>query len=301
MTEHSNRCGAIALVGRPNVGKSSLLNRLLGQKLSITSHKAQTTRDTIVGIKTLEGGQLVFVDTPGIHDRSDHALNRKLNRAARAAIADVDLAVLVVEAVKFGPEDALALGALTDAQSPVIAVINKIDRLDHKEKLLPFLHGLAERHPFQCLVPVSARTGDGLEQLEQELLTRLPSGENWFPDDQLTDCSSRFLAAELIREQLVRRYGDELPYQTTVTIERFHEEPNRYRINALIWVERDSQKAILIGHRGEALKATATAAREAMQRLFQTSVHLELWIKVKKGWTRDETALNDLTSADTRR
>ncbi|WPL17231.1 GTP-binding protein Era [Thiorhodovibrio winogradskyi] len=300
MTEHTNRCGAIALVGRPNVGKSSLLNRLLGQKLSITSHKAQTTRDAIVGIKTRDGGQLVFVDTPGIHDRSDHALNRKLNRAARAAITDVDLAVLVVEAVKFGPEDALALRALADAHAPVIAVINKIDLLDHKEKLLPFLHGLAERHSFQCLVPVSARTADGLDRLEQELLARLPVGDNWFPEDQLTDCSSRFLAAELIREQLVRRYGDELPYQTTVTIERFQEEPSRYRINALIWVERDSQKAILIGHRGEALKATATAARAAMQRLFDTPVHLELWIKVRKGWTRDETALRDLTSADAR-
>ncbi|MBK5970557.1 MULTISPECIES: GTPase Era [Thiorhodovibrio] len=300
MTEHSNRCGAIALIGRPNVGKSTLLNRLLGQKLSITSHKAQTTRDAIVGIKTIPGGQFVFVDTPGIHDRGDHALNRKLNRAARAAIADVDVAVLVVEAVKFGPEDALALRALTNTHAPVIAAINKIDRLDSKEKLLPFLPRLAERHPFAGLVPLSARTGDGVERLEQELLARLPVGENWFPEDQLTDCSSRFLAAELIREQLVRRYGDELPYQTAVTIEGFREEPDRYRINGLIWVERESQKGIIIGRGGEALKATATAAREAMQRLFEIPVHLELWVKIRKGWTRDEAAMDALTSADAR-
>lgn len=298
MTETANRCGAIALIGRPNVGKSSLLNRMLGQKLSITSHKAQTTRDAIVGIKTLTGGQLVFVDTPGIHDRGDHALNRKLNRAARATIADVDLVALVVEAVQFNHEDTLALKALAGARPVSIAVVNKIDRVAPKERLLPFLQQLAERHPFACIVPVSARTGDGLEPLEQELLKRLPESENWFPDDQLTDCSSRFLAAELIREQLVRRYGDELPYQTAVTIERFREEPERHRIHALIWVERDSQKAIIIGRGGEALKATATAARVAMRRLFERPVHLDLWVKVRKGWTRDEATLNALSASE---
>ncbi|MBK1649958.1 GTPase Era [Rhabdochromatium marinum] len=298
MSDMPNRCGAIALIGRPNVGKSTLLNRMLGQKLSITSHKAQTTRDAIVGIKTRPGGQLVFVDTPGIHERGDHALNRKLNRAARAALSDVNLAVLVVEAVKFDAEDALALRVLAAEPSPVVVAINKIDRLDNKERLLPFLQELAQRHPFVSLVPVSARTGDGLELLEQTLLAQLPESDNWFPDDQLTDCSARFLAAELIREQLVRRYGDELPYQTAVTIEKFDEHRGRYRINGLIWVERDSQKGIIIGHGGAALKATATAAREAMQSLFETSVHLELWVKVRKGWTHDETALNALSAAD---
>jgi GTP-binding protein Era len=298
MTETANRCGAIALIGRPNVGKSSLLNRLLGQKLSITSHKAQTTRDAIVGIKTLENGQLVFVDTPGIHDRNDHALNRKLNRAARAAMADVDLALLVVEAVKWEHEDDLALRALADAGPLVMVAVNKIDRLTAKERLLPYLASLAQRHPFAAMVPLSARTGDGLDELEKELLARLPPGENWFPNDQFTDAPSRFLAAELIREQLIRRYGDELPYQTTVTIERFREEPGRFTINALIWVERDSQKGIIIGQGGEALKATATAAREAMCQLFDTRVHLELWVKVRKGWTRDEAALNMLLAKD---
>lgn len=299
-TETPNRCGAVALIGRPNVGKSSLLNRLIGQKLSITSHKAQTTRDAIIGIRTLPGGQLVFVDTPGIHQRGDHALNRKLNRTARAAIADVALAVLVVEAVKFDAEDALALRALAEARVSAIAVINKIDRIAEKERLLPFLASLAERHDFAAMIPVSARTGDGVERLAQALLARLPMGENWFPEDQFTDRSSRFLAAELIREQLIRRYGEELPYRTTVTIERFLEEPRGYRIHGLIWVERDSQKAIIIGQGGAALKATAIAAREAMCRLFATAVHLQLWVKVKQGWTRDEAALNALLGVDAR-
>lgn len=300
MPDAPTRCGTIVFSGRPNVGKSTLLNRLLGQKLSITSHKAQTTRDAILGIKTLAAGQMIFIDTPGIHDRGDQALNRKLNRTARAALDDVDLAVLVVEALKFTPEDALALQAVSQRRSPLFAVVNKIDRIETKARLLPFLRTLAERYPFEALIPVSARTGDGLEQLEQTLLQRLPEGEPVFPEDQWTDRSSRFLAAELIREQLVRRYGAELPYQTTVTIERFVEEPSGYRIHGLIWVERESQKPILIGRKGEAMKATATAAREAMGQLFGTRVHLELWVKVRKGWTRDATALAALAGEDGR-
>jgi GTP-binding protein Era len=300
MPTSPQHCGTIALSGRPNVGKSSLLNRLLGQKLSITSHKAQTTREAILGIKTVAGGQLIFIDTPGIHDRGDQALNRKLNRTARAALADVDVVVLVVEALKFTAEDTLALQALSQQRVPILAAVNKIDRIQAKERLLPFLHSLAGRHPFDALIPISARTGDGLERLEQELLHRLPEGEPGFPEDQFTDRSSRFLAAEMIREQLVRSYAAELPYQTTVTIERFVEEPGGYRIHGLIWVERDSQKPILIGRKGEALKATASAAREAMCQLFATRVHLELWIKVRKGWTRDETALATLAIEDRR-
>lgn len=298
MPNAENRCGAIALIGRPNVGKSSLLNRLLGQKLSITSHKAQTTRDAIVGIKTLKEGQLVFVDTPGIHDRGDHALNRRLNRAARAAIADVDLAVLVVEALRFGAEDDLALQQLAGAKVPVLAAVNKIDCVGAKEVLLPYLQRLSKRHAFDAIIPLSARTGDGLERLEEELLRRLPAGDNWFAEDQLTDRSARFLAAELVREQLMRRYGAELPYQTTVTIERFVETPERCEIHGLIWVERASQKGIIIGRKGEALKAAASEAREAMSRLFGTRVHLELWVKVRKGWTRDEAAVAALTPAE---
>jgi len=294
----TNHCGTVAIVGRPNVGKSTLLNRMLGQKLAITSHKAQTTRHSILGVKTTEQGQILFVDTPGIHERGGSALNRYLNRTARAAIADVDLVLLLVEALRFTKEDDLALRAVAEAGPPVIAVINKVDRLRDKTALLPFLQSLSERHGFDAMVPVSAKSGDQIEALEQAIMARLPEGENLLPPDQLTDRSERFFAAELLREQLTRRYAQELPYRTTVEIERFEDEGGRYLIHALIWVERPSQKAIIIGHRGEALKAAATQARLAMQRLFDCPVHLEVWVKVKDSWSSDEAALASLGYAD---
>ena len=294
----TNHCGTVAIVGRPNVGKSTLLNRMLGQKLAITSHKAQTTRHSILGVKTTEQGQILFVDTPGIHERGGSALNRYLNRTARAAIADVDLVLLLVEALRFTKEDALALRAIAEAGPPVIAVINKVDRLRDKTALLPFLQSLSERHGFDAMVPVSAKSGDQIEALQQAIMERLPEGENLLPPDQLTDRSERFFAAELLREQLTRRYAQELPYRTTVEIERFEDEGGRYLIHALIWVERPSQKAIIIGHRGEALKAAATQARLAMQRLFDCPVHLEVWVKVKESWSSDEAALASLGYAD---
>ncbi|MGB5735391.1 MAG: GTPase Era, partial [Thiohalocapsa sp.] len=232
----TNRCGTVAIVGRPNVGKSTLLNRVLGQKLAITSHKAQTTRHSILGVKTTEQGQILFVDTPGIHERGGSALNRYLNRTARAAIADVDLVLLLVEALRFTKEDALALRAVADAGPPVIAVINKVDRLRDKSALLPFLQSLSERHGFALMVPVSAKSGDQVDILEQAILERLPEAENLLPPDQLTDRSERFFASELLREQLTRRYAQELPYRTTVEIERFEDEGGRYLIHALIWV-----------------------------------------------------------------
>jgi GTPase len=294
----TNHCGTVAIVGRPNVGKSTLLNRMLGQKLAITSHKAQTTRHSILGVKTTEQGQILFVDTPGIHERGGSALNRYLNRTARAAIADVDLVLLLVEALRFTKEDELALRAVAEAGPPVVAVINKVDRLRDKTALLPFLQSLSERHGFDAMVPVSAKSGDQIEALEQAILARLPEGENLLPPDQLTDRSERFFAAELLREQLTRRYAQELPYRTTVEIERFEDEGGRYLIHALIWVERPSQKAIIIGHRGEALKAAATQARLAMQRMFDCPVHLEVWVKVKESWSSDEAALASLGYAD---
>jgi GTP-binding protein Era len=294
----TNHCGTVAIVGRPNVGKSTLLNRMLGQKLAITSHKAQTTRHSILGVKTTEQGQILFVDTPGIHERGGSALNRYLNRTARAAIADVDLVLLLVEALRFTKEDALALRAIAEAGPPVIAVINKVDRLRDKTALLPFLQSLSERHGFDAMVPVSAKSGDQIEALQQAIMERLREGENLLPPDQLTDRSERFFAAELLREQLTRRYAQELPYRTTVEIERFDDEGGRYLIHALIWVERPSQKAIIIGHRGEALKAAATQARLAMQRLFDCPVHLEVWVKVKESWSSDEAALASLGYAD---
>lgn len=292
------RCGHVSIIGRPNVGKSTLLNRILGQKLVITSHKAQTTRHAILGVKTRPEGQMLFLDTPGIHRRGDGALNRYLNRAARAAVADAELIVLVVEALHWTDEDAAALEALAAAGVPAIAAVNKVDQVRDKTALLPYLETLAARHPFRDLVPVSAARGDGLETLERAVIAGLPEGPLQFPEDQITDRSERFFAAELLREQLVQRYGDELPYCTTVEIERFEDSGGRYRINALVWVERPGQKAILIGRRGEAMKAAATQARLEMQKLFGCPVHLEVWVKIKKSWSSDEAALASLGYRD---
>ncbi|NKN33307.1 GTPase Era [Marichromatium bheemlicum] len=287
----TGRCGTVAIVGRPNVGKSTLLNRILGQKLAITSHKAQTTRHSILGIKTSAAGQILFVDTPGIHQRGENALNRYLNRTARAALADTDLILFVVEALRWTEEDEQALAAVARAGVECIAVINKVDRVEDKEALLPFLKTLGERHAFRELFPVSAARGNQVEALEQAVLAALPEGEPIFPEEQLTDRSERFFAAELLREQLTQRYGEELPYRTTVEIERFEVVDGRYVINALIWVERPGQKAIIIGKQGESLKATATQARLEMQKLFDCPVHLEVWVKIKKSWSSDEAAL----------
>jgi len=294
----TNRCGYVAIIGRPNVGKSTLLNKVLGIKLAITSHKAQTTRHSILGIHTTESGQAIFVDTPGIHQRGGGALNRYLNRTARMAVVDVDLALFVVEALRFSVEDEKALRVMVDADLPAIAVVNKVDTVKEKERLLPFLQDLAGRHEFLHLVPVSASSGDNMDALENLVIASLPEGGNIFPEDQLTDRSERFLAAELVREQLTQRYGKELPYQTTVEIERFADEGGRYRIHALIWVERDGQKAIIIGRGGEALKASATQARLEMQKLFGCPVRLDVWVKVKKSWSSDEAALASLGYGD---
>jgi len=294
------RCGRVAIVGRPNVGKSTLLNRILGQKIAITSHKAQTTRHSILGIHSSAGGQILFVDTPGIHGRGESALNRYLNRTARAALADTDLILFVVEAGRWTEEDARALEAVAAAGVACIALVNKIDRLNRREELLPYLETLATRHAFRALIPVSAARGDQIEALIEATLAALPEGAPIYPEDQLTDRSERFFAAELLREQLTQRYGEELPYRTTVEIERFEAQDGRYQIHALIWVERPSQKAIIIGRRGEALKAAATQARLEMQKLFDCPVHLEVWVKVKSSWSSDEAALGSLGYVDDR-
>ncbi|MBK1693959.1 GTPase Era [Chromatium weissei] len=288
------RCGYVAIVGRPNVGKSTLLNRILGQKLAITSHKAQTTRHAILGIKTSAEGQILFVDTPGIHQRGANALNRYLNRAALATLTDTNLALFVVEALRWTAEDGKTLAAIAAAGVPVIAVINKVDRLANKQALLPYLQTLAQRHAFITLIPVSATNGEQITVLEQAVIAALPESELLFPEDQLTDRSERFFAAELVREQLMQRYGEELPYCTSVEIERFEQMNGRYQIHALIWVERSSQKAIIIGKQGEALKATASQARLEMQKLFDCPVHLEVWVKIKKSWSSDEAAIAGL-------
>lgn len=287
----SYRSGYAVLVGRPNVGKSTLLNRLVGQKLAITSHKPQTTRHRILGIYSDERGQIVFVDTPGMHDRGGKAMNQYLNRTAHTALFDVDVALFVVQALVWTAEDEQVLAALARAGTPVIAVVNKVDQVEPKAQLLPYLQNLAQRHGFVDVVPVSARSGDNVEVLAAAVRERLPDGEAIFPEDQVTDRSQRFFAAELLREQIIRRYHRELPYAVTVEIERFEEHEGRYDIAAVIWVERDSQRAILLGRGGEAMKETATAARKAMNTFFETRVHLEVWIKVKKSWSSDEASL----------
>ena len=293
-----HRCGQVAIVGRPNVGKSTLLNRLIGQKLAITAHKAQTTRHSILGVKTRPGGQILYVDTPGIHERQDHALNRYLNRTARSALEGVDLVLFVVEAGRWTREDQKVLEDLKRARIPSVVAVNKIDLLRRRDDLLPFLAELDARQDFAALVPVSARKGDQVEALERVILDLLPEGPPLFPADQLSDRPERFFAAELLREQLTRRYDAEIPYRLSVEIEQFREEGNLYRIHALVWVERPAQKAILLGKGGQAMKATASRAREEMERFFGRKVHLQVWVKVRKSWSSDERALADLGYRD---
>ena len=296
--DNNHHSGYAALIGRPNVGKSTLMNQLIGQKLAITSHKPQTTRHSILGIKTLQHGQVVYLDTPGIHRRGSHAMNRYLNRTANAVLQDVDVIVFVVQAGVLNNEDELVLNQVKKSSRPIILVINKIDLVVDKESLLPYMEMLGSQHDFLQVIPVSAKNGNQLDTLEENILAALPEGENIFPEDQLTDRSERFFAAELIREQLTRHYHMELPYAATVEIESFAEEPKLYRIHALIWVERQGQKNILIGNKGEALKKVGTLARQSMEKFFQKKVFLKLWVKVKKNWSDDENAIARLGYKD---
>ncbi|MFP3873255.1 MAG: GTPase Era [Thiohalophilus sp.] len=298
MINDTYRCGYVALVGRPNVGKSTLMNHLLGQKLSITSRKPQTTRHRIIGIKTTEQAQIVYVDTPGIHQQGKKAMNRFMNRTASSAIDDVHVVVFVVEALKWTDEDEMVLSALKEITTPIILAVNKVDRLKQKEELLPYLQTLHEKLNFSEVVPISARSGTNLPQLEAEIIRFLEISEPYYPEDQLTDRSSRFLAAEIVREKLMRNLGQELPYATTVEVEKFEELERLNRIHALIWVERDNQKSIVIGEKGERLKKVGQQARLDMQKLFDKKVHLELWVKVKAGWSDDERALSSLGYRD---
>ncbi len=292
------RCGYVALIGRPNVGKSTLLNRLLGQKLSITADKPQTTRHRIVGIKTVADAQLLYVDTPGLHTQAKKAMNRYLNRAASSTLHEVDVVAFVVEAQKWTDDDQAVLDRLSELSVPVFAVINKIDRLRDKAALLPFLQAMSQRFEFAEIVPVSAQSGSNVDQLEQALKLRLPEGEPIYDADQLTDRSSRFIAAELIREKLTRRLQRELPYALTVEIEQFKEQEGVLHIDGLIWVERDSQKSIVIGKGGAMLKEVGRQARTDMEKTFDAKVYLRLWVKAKEGWSDDERSLKSLGYSD---
>lgn len=292
------RCGYVALVGRPNVGKSTLLNGLLGQKISITSHRPQTTRHRILGIKTLEHAQIVYVDTPGMHASGGKALNRVINRAAADTLHAVDVIAFVVEGVRWSEEDQWILDKLKTVEVPVILVVNKVDQLEDKARLLPHIQKLAAMHSFAEVVPLSALKRDNLQSFENGVVRHLPEAPPLYPDDQITDRSERFLAAELVREKLFRKLGQEVPYGLTVEIERFELEGNLRRIHALIWVSRDSHKAIVIGKGGALLKEVGAEARRDMERLFDGKVFLQLWVKVKEGWADDERALRSLGYGD---
>ncbi len=294
----SFRCGYIALIGRPNVGKSTLLNHLLGQKISITSRKPQTTRHRILGIKTTDAAQFIFVDTPGMHKPVGKAINRMLNRAALDALTDVDVILFLVEAGDWQEEDELVLERLRAQQAPVILVVNKVDRIADKQQLLPLLQEFSSRHEFAAVLPVSALKSVNLAELEQSISGLLPQADPCYGEDEITDRSQRFLAAEFIREKLFRRLGQELPYGLTVEIERFKQEGQLARIHALIWVEKASQKPIVIGRQGSVLKSVGREARLEMERLFGGKVHLEMWVKVKEGWADDERALRSLGYGD---
>jgi GTP-binding protein Era len=295
MSEMAQRCGYVAIVGRPNVGKSTLLNRILGQKLSITSRKPQTTRHQILGIKTEGALQVVYVDTPGLHkDDTGKALNRFMNRTASEALRHVDLVVFMVDRTAWTEEDQLVLDKLQSLRCPVILALNKVDRLQEKAALLPQLEALAAKYPFAAIIPISAEKGHNVERLEQEVEARIPVGVHLFPEEQITDRSSRFVAAELVREKLMRNLGEEVPYGTTVEIEEFQHDGRVLHISALILVEREGQKRIVIGDGGAVLKTIGRDARIDMEKMFSSKVMLNLWVKVKRGWSDDERALQSL-------
>jgi len=288
------RCGYVALVGRPNVGKSTLLNHLLGQKISITSRKPQTTRHQILGIKTSDSSQVVYVDTPGIHLHGKRAMNRYMNRAAGSALEGVHVALFLVEPLRWTEEDDLVLKRLRQSKVPVILVVNKVDTLEDKEALLPYLQEVATRYEFKQVIPVSALKGTSLDVLESNIFEFLEVSEPYYPEDQVTDRSIRFMVSEIVREKLMRRLGQELPYDLTVEIERFKEKKGIVHIHALIWVERKNQKAIIIGKGGERIKAIGEDARHDIEKLVEKKVYLELWVKIKEGWSDDERALQSL-------
>lgn len=299
MTTETNYCGLIAIVGRPNVGKSTLLNSLLGQKISITSRKPQTTRHRILGILTEENRQAVLVDTPGLHSDEKRAINRLMNRAASSSIAEVELVVFLVEGTHWTTDDELVLNKVKKSGAPCILVVNKIDNVQDKESLLPHLQKLGSKHNFIEIVPISASKGDNVDKIHNSCMAALPEGDFWFPEDHITDRSSRFMASEIIREKLIRFTGDELPYSTTVEIEQFKmDDKGVLHINALVLVERESQKRMVIGNKGEKLKTIGQESRRDMESLFEQQVMLETWVKVKSGWADDERALRSLGYGD---
>jgi GTP-binding protein Era len=287
------RCGCVSLVGRPNTGKSSLLNRLLGQKLAIVSPRAQTTRHLLLGVLNAAGCQIAFIDSPGFQTRHRNLLNRSLNRRAGEAARDADVVAFVLEAMHFDAADRAALARVPEGR-PTVAVINKVDRVRTAASLLPFIARVARERAFAAIVPVSATTGRNVSELLRVLGAQLPEGPPLYPADQLTDRDERFFAAELLREKLFRALADELPYSCEVMVDSFREEGRMRRIDATLWVERESHKPIVIGRGGATLKRIATEARKDMERMFGGKVFLQVWIKVRRGWSEDERMLRQL-------
>ncbi len=294
MNNITSRCGFVAIVGRPNVGKSSLMNKILGQKISITSRKRQTTRHRILGIKSEENLQVIYVDTPGMHLGGKTAMNRYMNRAANTVLNDVDLVLFVVDINKWTKEDDNVVARLKREKVPVMLIMNKVDLLKQKDKLLPMIAQLSAKMEFVEVIPVSAKKGNNLDTLQDLVKNYLPESGPLFPEEQVTDKSERFIASEIIREKLMRRLQQELPYALTTEIEQFNLEKNVLHIAAIIWVERETQKKIVIGKSGEVLKDVGRSARIDMENMFENKVNLNLWVKVKEGWSDNEGLMKRL-------
>ncbi|MCK0163631.1 MULTISPECIES: GTPase Era [unclassified Marinobacter] len=293
-----SRCGFVAIVGRPNVGKSTLLNHILGQKLSITSRKPQTTRHKVLGIKTEGLDQAIYVDTPGMHVEEPRALNRYMNKAATSALSGVDVVVFVVDQLAWTTADEMVLEKLSKLECPVILAVNKVDRIEKRENLLPHLDMLSRKREFAEIIPISALKETNLEPLEEAVGRFLPESVHFYPDDQITDRSERFMASEMVREKITRQLGAELPYSVAVEIEEFKHDGKTLHISALILVEREGQKKIMIGDKGDRLRSIGQEARADMERMFDSKVMLKLWVKVKRGWADSDRALKSLGMND---
>lgn len=290
----NSRCGYVAIIGRPNVGKSTLLNALIGTKISITSPKPQTTRHQILGIKTMGDAQAIFIDTPGLHKAERRAMNRYMNKLASSVILDANVVLFMVEALRFNDDDEMILQKLAETKAPVILLINKIDKIKDKSQLLPFINELKAKYNFTDIIPMSARKMDNVAELETMIMKLLPESPHFYPDEQITDKNEKFQVAELIREKLIQATEEELPYSTTVVVESFDDEETIIKISAIIWVEREGQKPIVIGKDGEMLKKIGTLARKDIEKLVGKKVFLRLWVKVKDNWTDDERVLQNL-------
>lgn len=288
----TKKTGMVSLIGKTNVGKSTLLNQLVEQKVSITSRKPQTTRQRLLGIKTDGSNQIIYVDTPGFHQGHKRALNKFMNKTALSSIEGVDIVLFVVDALNFSPTDEHLLNRVPPKDNQVMLVINKIDKVAKKEKLMPFVEEVIKLFPFSEVIPISALKRKNIDILEKEITKRLPVGAHLYPEDQIAGSSERFLASEIIREKCISRVGDEIPYRLSVVIDSFKEEDKLITIDGTIYIEKESQKGIVIGEQGKRLKAIGTAARKELEGMLDNKVMLRLWVKVKKDWTNDLSALN---------